>query len=93
MTQQIQFIGIAPEEQVQSIVNSFKRELQSLKEHFQPKEPTEYISRKETSEMLGVNLSTLHKWTREGKLTSYGLGGRVWYKRHEIEASLTQINF
>jgi excisionase family DNA binding protein len=58
--------------------------MDDLKKHFQPKESNEYLTRSEVAEMLKINLSTVHNWTKNGKLISYGIGGRVYFKRAEL---------
>jgi predicted site-specific integrase-resolvase len=50
------------------------------------------LSRKETCELLKINFSTLWKHTKSGKLKSYGIGNRVYYKKEEILQSITRIN-
>jgi predicted site-specific integrase-resolvase len=53
----------------------------------------EILTRNETAELLGINLSTLWSYTKAGKLTSYGLGNKVFYKYSEIlEKSLIKLN-
>jgi len=89
----IQFIQSSPQELKEAIVKAFSEQLESLKSDFQPKEPTEYLTRPEVAEMLSINLSTLHNWVREGKLQSYAIGARVYFKRAEVEQSITPLNF
>lgn len=82
----IQFIGTTPAELVHEIKTAIIPELrQELSKEFQPKQPTEYLTRTEVCELLKVDLSTLHRWTKSQKLTAYGIGNRVYYKRSEIE--------
>jgi excisionase family DNA binding protein len=64
-----------------------KNELQTLS----PKQPEELLTRKETAEILGISLPTLHEWTISGKIPAYRIGSRVRYKRGEIEQSLNKI--
>lgn len=66
-------------------------EIQEIKKHFQPKQPTEYLSRKEVSDLFGVSLVTVNDWTQKNILKAYRIGNRVYYKRHEIEAALQEI--
>ena len=70
---------------------SLQSQMQGLKKHLQPKQPTEYQSRKDVAEMLGVSLVTVSEWTKKGLLKSYKIGNRVYYKRNEVENSLTEI--
>ncbi|OFX58613.1 MAG: DNA-binding protein [Bacteroidetes bacterium GWB2_41_8] len=88
----IQFIQSSPEELENRIYNRFKNEIDNLKSDFQPKQPTEYLTRNQVKEMLGVDLSTIHNWTKRGKLKAYGLGNRVYYKRNEIEQAIVPLN-
>ena len=58
---------------------------EKLSAQFQPKEPTEYLTRTEVCKLLKIDLSSLHRWRKEGKIPSYGLGNRVYFKRSEVE--------
>ena len=75
-------------EQIIAQFESLQHQLTELKEKLEPKTPTEYLTRGEVAEMFKCDISTVHNWTKEGKLIPYGIGNRVYYKRHEIEASL-----
>lgn len=90
--QQVQFIQITPEQLQNEIIEGVKKQLQELKRDFQPKEPTEYLTRNEVKELLKVDLSTVHNWTKRGKLKSYGIGNRVFYKRSEVENAIIPLN-
>ena len=90
--EQLQFIGISPTAHVSLIDEILNRRLEDLKTHFQPKEPTEYLTRHEVAEMLKINLSSVHNWTKKGIITAYQIGGRVYYKRQELEASIIELN-
>jgi excisionase family DNA binding protein len=52
----------------------------------------EYIKRDEACELLSINLSSLWKHTKSGKLKSYGIGNRVLYKRSEVLDAVKPIN-
>ena len=52
----------------------------------------ENITRKQACEILNIGLATLWKHTKSGKLTSYGIGNRIMYKRDEVLQSLKPIN-
>lgn len=51
----------------------------------------ELLTRRETSKLLRVSLPTLHDWTKRGIIKGYRIEGKVYYKRSEIEESLTEI--
>ena len=74
----VQFIQTTPEKLQNAILTGMQEQLKELTKQFQPKEPTEYL--------------TLHNWTKRGKLKAYGIGARVYYKRHEVEAGLIPLN-
>jgi excisionase family DNA binding protein len=54
--------------------------------------PTEYLTRQELKDLLKVDLSTIHNWTKKGKINAYGIGNRVYFKRSEVDAMLVKIN-
>ena len=46
----------------------------------------------ETCELLKIKRTSLWKHTRTGKLTSYGFGNRIYYKKAEVLKSVIKIN-
>lgn len=52
----------------------------------------ELITRDETCQLLSVSKTTLWNHTKRGKLKSYGIGNRVYYKKAEVLNSLTSLN-
>ena len=52
----------------------------------------ELLTRTETAKILKVELTTLWSWTKKGKITAYGIGNRVYYKRGEIMKSLIVLD-
>lgn len=87
----VQLIQITEEKLTNTIVESFKNELEILKTQFQPQQPTEWISRKNVAKMLGVSFTTLYSWNRKKILIAYSIGNRVYYKRDEVNNALTPI--
>jgi len=88
---QIQFISISPEENNAPVFAYFDKKIEELKKHFKPKEPEKNLSRKQVCEMLQVDMSTLHNWKHKGILVPLGIGGRVIYRRSDIEAKLIEL--
>ncbi len=82
---QIQFIGTSPAALIDLIDDTVKRRLNDLKKNFKPKAPTEFLTRNEVAEMLKIDLSSVHNWTKKGILKAYQISGRVYYKRTEVE--------
>ena len=78
-------------EQLREDILSLKSELAEIKSNLQPKEPTKYLGRKEVAEMLDVNISTVHNWTVKGVLTALQIGGRVYYRKVDIEAAMIEL--
>ncbi len=80
----------------QEIINpltELKKQIEDLKKHLQPKKPTEFLTRSEVADLLKINLSTVHNWTKNGTLISYGIGGtRIYYKRKEVESAIIKLN-
>ena len=89
--QQIQFVGLAPEELQEAIIKGVKTHLEDFKKHFEPKKPKTYLTREEVSKMLNVSLVSLHKWNKSGRLKAYGIGGRVLYKQEDIDNAITEL--
>lgn len=78
-------------EQIDSKFERLETKLNELKSSFEPKSAPEYITRQELANQLKCDLSTIHNWTKKGKLKAYGIGNRVYYKRSEVEAILTPL--
>lgn len=89
--QQIQLFQVTPEQLQNAIVNGVKTHLDDLKKNFQPKEPTTYLSRQETADLLKVDLSTLWNWQKKGILIPKGIGNRVLYDRKEVDNAIVQL--
>ena len=72
-------------------VSIIRNQLDELKNSFEPKSPTEWLTRNEVAEMLKCDISTVHNWTKKGKLKKYCIGDRTYYKRTEVESALIAI--
>ena len=57
----------------------------------QPLPEDNYISRKDTAQLLNVSLVTLSTWTKKSLLKSYKIGSRVLYKKSEVIESLRGV--
>ncbi|WP_430410221.1 helix-turn-helix domain-containing protein [Kordia sp.] len=87
----ISIFQTTPDEIAEAIAKSVKTQLDELKKNWQPKEPTEYLTRNEVAEMLSIDLSSVHNWTKKGIITAYQISGRVYYKRKQIENALIEL--
>lgn len=50
------------------------------------------LTREEVCKLLSFNKTSLWKHTKSGKLKSYGIGNRVYYKRDEVLNAIQPIN-
>lgn len=88
----IQLIQITPEQLQTEILKGVKAQIDDLKNHFQPKQPKEYLTRQEVAQMFNVDISTIHNWCKSKRLNPLGIGARVYFLRSEIETSLKPLN-
>jgi hypothetical protein len=89
--QQIQFIGTTPTALIDLVDETVKKRLDDFKKNFEPKTPNEYLTRNDLAEMLSVDLSTVHNYTKRKILQAYQIGGRVYYKRDEVELAIVKL--
>lgn len=54
-------------------------------------ETPELITRKETADLLGVTLPTLHVWTKNGVIPAKRIGTRVRYEKRAVMDALKDI--
>jgi hypothetical protein len=92
MSATIQFVQYSPDQLKSEINEGVKIQLQEFLKHFTPTQPKEYLSRKDITEMFGVDLSTVHNWCKSKRLNPLGIGSRVYFLRSEVEASLKPLN-
>ncbi|RVT78551.1 DNA-binding protein [Flavobacterium sufflavum] len=88
----IQFIQYTPEQLQNKITASVKNQLEEFLKLYQPQQPKEYLSRKDVADMFGVDISTVHNWSKSKRLNPLALGSRIYYLRSEVEASLQPLN-
>ncbi|WP_299366708.1 helix-turn-helix domain-containing protein [Winogradskyella sp.] len=87
-----QIHGIKPDDLILNFKELIRTEISEFKKLLKLKESEEYLTRKEVAKMLKIDLSSVHNWTKKGKLKSHGLGGRVYYKKSEIENAFVKLN-
>jgi len=92
MSATVQFIQTTPEQLQSEIANGVKVQLQEFLQHFKPAPPAEYLTRQQVAQMFNVDLSTVHNWSKSGKLKPLGLGSRVYFLRSDIEECLIPLN-
>lgn len=74
-------------EQLAEMFAKIQNEIADLKNNYEPKKLPEYLTTSETMAFFKISRATLHNWTQSGVLNSYGVSGRVYYLRSEVEAA------
>jgi hypothetical protein len=88
----LQFIQTTPEELAELIIKGVKSQLEDFKKEFSSQNANEdLLTRKEACEFLKIDSSTLWAWTNKGKVFSYGIANRRYYKRSELLESLKLV--
>ena len=91
MHKEMQMIGMSFDDLKNLFGQVVKTELEAVKKHLQPKQPNEYLTRKEVSEMLKIDLSSVHNWSKRGILKPHQIGNRVYFKMSEVENAIVQL--
>ena len=82
---------ISPEELQILITNSICSVLDKKEQHKTEENLEPIFTRDQAANYLQIDLSTLNRWTKNGKIESYGIGNRVYYKRTDIEKSFVKL--
>lgn len=56
-----------------------------------PKDKIVLLTREEARVFLKTTFPTLRKWTVDGIIPAHRLGGRVYYKQHEIIQAMEPV--
>jgi excisionase family DNA binding protein len=51
----------------------------------------EYLTRQQVAKLLGVSLVTIDKWSNQGHLQKYRIGGRMRFKAIEVKAAFESV--
>lgn len=87
----LEVFGIDQDDLKEILSGIVQAEIEKLKAVIAPSSQEVLLTRKEVASMLHINISTVADYQRTGKLKFYGLGGRIYFKRSEIEASLQPL--
>lgn len=90
--EQLKIIQVTPEELKEFISEGLKTQIEELKSIQSTKNPDELLTRSQTAKLLKINLATLWSWTKSGKISSVGIGNRVYYRLSAIDDALIKIN-
>lgn len=77
----------------ETLLATVKPLIDDLKKNYQPNSPEDLLTRKELAELLGVDPSTIHNYTKKGLIQPWGLpdSGRIYCKRSEVEATMVRL--
>ena len=90
--QQIAITQLTPQDLKQLIKEVVQQELLSLTDSLSNTEVDRLNSMEKTAkDILDVDLSTLHRWTQQGKVKAHAIGNRIYYKDSSIEEALIEI--
>ena len=90
--QQIAITQLNPQDLKQLIKEVINEELASLVNSNKIDDQDCLNSREKTAkEILDVDLSTLHRWTQQGKIKAHAIGNRIYYKDSSIGEALVEI--
>jgi len=73
------------------LVNKLTEDVSELRKNQINQLEDELLTRQEVANLLKIDLSTLHHWTKSGILTKYGIGKRVYYKKSEINEAIVEL--
>ena len=90
--QQIQITQLSPEDLKGIIKGLLRSELDTLKEQITKSKAEVFYTREETTERLKIDVSTLHRWTKSGKIIPHAIGARIYYKESSIQLALIKLD-
>lgn len=91
MAKRIQLTEIDPQELVGLINSSVKSLFQDLIKGLPTNNPDEILTPSQVCKLLQIDNSTLWRWGQKGKIKSYGIAGRRYYKKNELLESLIPL--
>lgn len=89
--QQISLTQLSLEELVQEITRPLLGKIDALEAIIEKKGSDVLWTREEASERLKIDLSTLSRWTKQGKITAHSIGARIYYKESSIQEALIAL--
>lgn len=92
MENAIMLHNLTPRDLEELITRVVKEQLQEFVKNVPTENPDELLTRAEACALLKINMTTLWNWSKKGRVISYGIGNRVYYKRGELMGSLIRIN-
>jgi hypothetical protein len=92
MENAIMLHNLTPRDLEDLITKVVKDLLQESIKNSPTENPDELLTRAEACALLKIDITTLWNWSKKGRVISYRIGNRVYYKRGELMESLIRIN-
>jgi hypothetical protein len=89
----IQIQEITVDELADKVAEKLLSKIELYHKEYATKDDEIFLSRTKTAKFFKVDLSTIHNWTKRGKLIAYGFGARVYYKKIELLNALENNRF
>jgi excisionase family DNA binding protein len=90
--QKVQFIETSPTALVDLIDERTAERLKEFQKNFTPKEPEDFLTRKETADLLKISLVTLHQWVHKKIIKPYKFGNKTYFSRKQIIEQMYNSN-
>ena len=90
--QQITLSQLSLEELTQEITTPLLVKIEALEARIAKNDSDILWTREDTSERLKIDLSTLSRWTKQGKITAHSIGARIYYKESSIQEALVKLD-
>ena len=86
--QQLQITQLSTEDLKELLLST----LDSFKEQNAKSNVDIFYTREETADRFKIDLSTLHRWTKSGKIIPHAVGARIYYKESSIQQALVKLD-
>ena len=86
--QQLQITQLSTEDLKELLLST----LDSFKEQNTKSNVDIFYTREETADRFKIDLSTLHRWTKSGKIIPHAIGARIYYKESSIQQALIKLD-
>lgn len=90
--QQIQITQLSPDDLKGIIKGLLRSELEALKDQITKSKSEVFYTREETADRFKIDISTLHRWTKSGKIIPHAIGARIYYKESSIQQALVKLD-
>ena len=90
--QQLQITQLSPEDLKDILKELFRSELEALKKQNKKSNVEVFYTREETADRFKIDISTLHRWTKSGKIIPHAIGARIYYKESSIQQALVKLD-